>query len=242
MKYSVVKQFSNVAIDNAYSFIFKIVDFGKILSLVFWAFVDIWAAFFGIFYNFFMYIYYLFLFVIDRGSETTGPSILGAKKSPNLSKIPSISYEKTSSGMRSLTKQASAPSANEVKPKPVTIAAPKAPAPAVAKTTGTTQSTPAAVKTPEKQSTAQASGTLVPLKMSTSTKGKKSFFKSITEFIVEYFGAVKNIIVKPFKLIIGLFAKKLQPVKESDAKNAESSKGGSLIDQYMKEYEKQKRR
>ena len=64
MKYSMVKQFSNAAIDNAFNFVFKIVDFGKILLEVFWGFVDIWAAFFGIFYNFFMYFYYMFLYKI----------------------------------------------------------------------------------------------------------------------------------------------------------------------------------
>ena len=236
MKYSVVKQFSNFAIDNAYSFVFKIIDFGKILRELFWGFLDIWAAFFGIFYNFLMYIYYLFLFMIDRGSEASGPSFIGMKKSQSVSKIPGVPYDRTPSVIPSMYKK-KGPVYDDyepVKPKPASaapkvMAAPKAPA-AVAKTTETVQGTPPA----------QAAGAFTSLK--SSPKGaKKSFFKVIAEFIAEYFTAVKNIIVKPFKFIGGLFAKKLQPVKETEPKNVESSKGISLIDQYMKEYEKKKR-
>ena len=220
MKYSVVKQFSNFAIDNAYSFVFKVVDFGKILNLLFWGFVDIWAAFFGIFYNFFMYIYYLFLFMIDRGSESTGSTLIGMKKSQRVSKIPSIvDFEKTPSVVTSMYKKKSVTSAVN----PIT--------------TPVKQVKPVTVKTTE-----TAPSTLAPLKASYSGKGaRKSIFKTIFEFIVEYFTAVKNIIVKPFKFVANLFAKKLQPVKESEAKNVEPAKGGSLIDQYMKEYEKKKR-
>ena len=231
MKYTVVKQFSNFAIDNAYSFVFKVVDFGKILNELFWGFVEIWAAFFGIFYNFFMYIYYLFLFMIDRGSESTSTTIIGLKKSQRVSKIPSVSYERTPSVVPSMSKK----KVPYEPPKPATTTVTIAPT--TAKTTEPVKSAGSG--------TLPAPSTLASLKMSAPGKGaKKSFFKTIAEFIVEYLGAVKNIIVKPFKFIIGLFAKKLQPVKESDAKaksSMDSSKGGSLIDQYMKEYEKKKR-
>lgn len=70
MKYSMVKQFYNSALDNIYNFFFKWVDFGKIMIEVLWAFLEIWQAFFLIFWNFFMYIYYLLLFGIDRGAES----------------------------------------------------------------------------------------------------------------------------------------------------------------------------
>ena len=236
MKYTVVKQFSNFAIDNAYSFIFKIVDFGKILKELFWGFVEIWSAFFGIFYNFFMYIYYLFLFMIDRGSESTSTTIIGLKKSQKVSKIPSVSYERTPSPVASMSKKKAVPAYEPTKPATVSAAPKTIAAPTVAKTTEPIKSASSA--------TLQTPSTLAPLKMSSPGKGaKKSFFKTIAEFIAEYLGTVKNIIVKPFKFIIGLFAKKLQPVKESDAKakTMDPSKGGSLIDQYMKEYEKKKR-
>ncbi|MCL1865239.1 MAG: hypothetical protein FWF73_05450 [Spirochaetes bacterium] len=224
MKYSMVKQFSNFAIDNAYSFVFKIVDFGKILNLLFWGFVEIWSAFFGIFYNVFMYIYYLFLFMIDRGSESTGSTIIGLKKSQKVSKIPSVQYEPTPSVVQSMYKRK-------------TVAASNVGTPAA------TPVTPAANKTTvEIVPPGTSPSKLTSLKTPPSGKGaKKSFFKTVGEFIAEYATAVKNIIVQPFKLVGGLFAKKLQPVKEGEAKNVES-KGTSLIDQYMKEYEKQKKR
>jgi hypothetical protein len=71
MKYTMVKQFSNGAVDNIFSFLFKWVDFGKMFLEFIWSFLEIWIAFFLIFYNLYMYIYYLFLFLIDRGSETS---------------------------------------------------------------------------------------------------------------------------------------------------------------------------
>jgi hypothetical protein len=67
-----VKQFSNGAIDNAYTFIFKWVDFGKMLIEFLWSFVEIWLAFFMIFYNIILYFYYLLLYIIDFGSEEGG--------------------------------------------------------------------------------------------------------------------------------------------------------------------------
>lgn len=70
MRYTVVKQFSNQAIDNIFSFAFKWVDCGKMFLEFLWSFLEIWIAFFLIFYNIFMYFYYLFLFFIDRGAES----------------------------------------------------------------------------------------------------------------------------------------------------------------------------
>ncbi|MBN2159472.1 MAG: hypothetical protein JW807_08760 [Spirochaetes bacterium] len=71
MKYTVVKQFSNGFIDNVFSFMFKWVDCGKMFLEFLWSFLEIWIAFFLIFYNAFMYVYYLFLFLIDRGTESS---------------------------------------------------------------------------------------------------------------------------------------------------------------------------
>jgi hypothetical protein len=71
MKYTVVKQFSNGFIDNIFSFVFKWVDCGKMFLEFLWSFLEIWIAFFLIFYNAAMYVYYLFLFFIDRGTESS---------------------------------------------------------------------------------------------------------------------------------------------------------------------------
>lgn len=71
MRYTMVKQFSNGVIDNIFSFLFKWVDCGKMFLEFLWSFIEIWMAFFLIFYNVFMYVYYLFLFLIDRGTESS---------------------------------------------------------------------------------------------------------------------------------------------------------------------------
>jgi len=211
-----VKQFSNAAIDNAFSFVFKIVDFGKILVEVFWGFVDIWMAFFGIFYNFFMYFYYIFLFMIDRGSESGGPSLRTRKKSQKVSRIPSVSLDRTPSII---------PAMYRVK--------------TVAGETGKTISSSVESVTAKTADTVQK--VLAPIK-ATPKGSKKPFFKSTLEFIVEYFVTVKDILTKPFILIAEFFAGKLMPVKENEPRNAEPTRKISLIDQYMKEYEKKKKK
>ena len=220
MKYSMVKQFSNAAIDNAFSFVFKIVDFGKLLIEVFWAFVDIWLAFFGIFYNFFMYFYYIFLYMIDRGSESGGPALRTRRKSQKVSRIPSITLDKTPSIIPSMYRVKTT-AGDTGKTISASIGS------ATAKTADTVQKVISPIKAP----------------MKSNPKGsKKPFVKSALEFIVEYFVTVKEILTKPFILIAEFFAGKLMPVKEQEPKNTEPSRKISLIDQYMKEYEKQKRR
>ncbi len=220
MKYSMVKQFSNAAIDNAFSFVFKIVDFGKILVEVFWGFIDIWAAFFGIFYNFFMYFYYMFLFMIDRGSETSGPTLRSRRKSQKVSRIPSLNFDKSPSVIPSMYKVKTAAGDTG-----------KAITASVGSVTSKTADTVQKVLSPIKD----------PIK-SIPKGSKKPFFKSTLEFIVDYFVTVKEILTKPFILIAEFFAGKLTPVKENEPKSQEQGRRISLIDQYMKEYEKQKKR
>ncbi len=219
MKYSMVKQFSNAAIDNAFSFVFKIVDFGKILVEVFWGFLDIWIAFFGIFYNFFMYFYYIFLFMIDRGSESSGPALRSRRKSQKVSRIPSVSLDRTPSIIPSMykVKTVAGDTGKTISDSMVSAAS---------KTADTVQKALSPIKAPIK---------------STPKGSKKPFFKSILEFIVDYFVTVKEILTKPFILIAEFFAGKLTPVKENEPKNQEQGRRISLIDQYMKEYEKKKR-
>jgi hypothetical protein len=212
-----VKQFSNAAIDNAFSFVFKIVDFGKILVEVFWGFIDIWAAFFGIFYNFFMYFYYMFLFMIDRGSETGGPALRSRRKSQKVSRIPSLTFDKSPSVIPSMYRVKTAASDTG---KTISSSVGNA----ASKTADTVQKVLSPIKDPIK---------------SIPKGSKKPFFKTIFEFIVDYFVTVKEILTKPFILIAEFFAGKLTPVKENEPR--EQGRRISLIDQYMKEYEKKKR-
>lgn len=224
MKYSMVKQFSNAAIDNAFSFVFKIADFGKLLIEVFWAFVDIWLAFFGIFYNFFMYFYYVFLFMIDRGSESSGPTLRSRRRSQKVSRIPSVSLDRTPSIVPSMYRVKTVASDTG---KSISASVSSSMGSATAKTADTVQKVLSPIKAPIK---------------SIPKGSKKPFFKSLLEFIVEYFVTVKDILTKPFILIAEFFAGKMMPVKEHEPKNAEPSRRISLIDQYMKEYEKQKKK
>lgn len=216
MKYSMVRQFSNAAIDNAFSFIFKIVDFGKLMVEVFWAFVDIWAAFFLIFINMFMYIYYFFLFIIDRGSESAPPSPLsGRQKFQKKSKIPAFSI---TSG-----------------PNPVPAmyrVTQKAAGSAKTFTDTVDKGATAAVETVQKA---------LPALKPSGGGSKINIVKSILDFIVDFFKAIKDIVVKPFIIIADFLSGRLKPVKESEGKSSEVGKT-SLIDEYMKEYEKNRRR
>ncbi|MDA3900120.1 MAG: hypothetical protein PF637_06325 [Spirochaetes bacterium] len=73
MDYRLVKQFLNDAIDNFFNFFYKLVDFGKVIIDVFWAFMDIWYNFFMFFLNILLYFYYLLLFFIDRMTMSSAP-------------------------------------------------------------------------------------------------------------------------------------------------------------------------
>src|SRR5208337_2277662 len=90
MKYTMVKQFSNGVIDNFFTFLFKWVDCAKMFLEFVWSFIEIWLAFFFIFYNIYMYIYYLFLFLIDRGSETSASYLRFGGGYSKASHIPKI--------------------------------------------------------------------------------------------------------------------------------------------------------
>lgn len=95
MKYSMVKQFSNAAIDNIFNVFNRTVDFFKLLLDTVLAFLEIWGAFFMIFWNFLIYIYYLFLFVIDRGTESTGPAFRLRRIPTARSRTPKVNVSNT---------------------------------------------------------------------------------------------------------------------------------------------------
>ena len=219
MKYTMVKQFSNAVIDNMFGFIFKIVDFGKIMVEVFWGFVDIWAAFFLIFYNAFMYVYYLFLFMIDRSSESGGPTTYRIRRTASKrTKIPTLNLDTAPAPIPAMYKvtAAAADSGKTVVSSVQNVAS---------KTADTVQQ---AIK---------------PLKPSPIGSGsKKPLIKTLLEFIADIFKTVKDFITKPFVIIAEFLAGKLMPVKESDAKFNEVVQKRSLIDEYMKEYEKKQKK
>lgn len=203
MKYSMVRQFSNGAIDNAYSFLFKLVDFFKVLYELMWAFFEIWAAFFLVFYNIFMYIYYLILFVIDRGSEQSGP-IFRFKKMPGTSlSAPSI---KIPTGAN---------------PIPAMYGGARAAA----------------------SSTASSAQQTISSLRPSGTGAKRNILKTVLEFFASLFEGIRTVVMAPFRFIAGLFDRaKAAREKERDKdreKGPDASK--SLIDEYMKEYNRRKR-
>ncbi len=90
MKYTMVKQFSNGAADNFFNVFYRIIDFGKILLEVFWAFFDILSTIYLIFFNIFMYIYYFSLFSIEQIATFQRNIFLRGKGSQKKSNIPNI--------------------------------------------------------------------------------------------------------------------------------------------------------
>jgi len=217
MKYTMVKQFSNAAIDNAFNFVFRIIDFGKLMLEVFWAFLDIWIAFVLIFVNAFMYVYYFFLFLIDRGSESAPPAPLtGRTKFQKKSKIPTVSISKSPNPIPAMYRvtQKAAGSAGTF-----------------TETVGNTAS-----------KTAETAQKALPALKPAGGGSRINIGKSILEFIADFFKAVKEIITKPFKLIADFLSGRLKPVKDNEVKSSAPSQKTSLIDEYMKEYEKKRGR
>jgi hypothetical protein len=200
-----VKQFSNNALDNLFNFAFRWVDFGKVLLEAFWSFLYIWQAFFAIFSNLFMYIYYLFLFFIDRGSEgTTMPRLFRPAVSGRRSSTPSLDLSGTDSA-------------------PSRIAS-------AAKSVVETASSAV--------SSSVSSISSVPLPQNPAKSGQKSkILKTFGEGVIGFFIALWETLKKPGVLIREFFTNKMKPVKDTEQK----AEKRSLIDEYLQEYEKQRK-
>lgn len=208
MRYTVVKQFSNGVIDNIFAFIFKWVDCGKMFLEFLWSFLEIWIAFFLIFYNAFMYVYYLFLFFIDRGTESGAGMFRLRGSYSGSSTIPKF----------------------EITRSPSTVP-PQYGSKAVAGAAATV-----ATKTAE-----AASQTLTSFRSagSAAARGmKQSRLKVFSSAVVDFFKFLGGAFVAPFKKLVLLFdrGKEIRNQRESES---DSSK--SLIDEYIKEYERKRR-
>jgi hypothetical protein len=228
MKYTMVKQFYNAAIDNVFTFFFKIVDFGKIMIEAFWGLFDIFAAFFLIFYNLFMYVYYFFLFLIDTGSESGGATPYRIRRASKRSKIPAVQMDTSPNPIPAMYRV-----------KTGTSDAGKA----VASSVQSAASTASSVASSASNTISQ---TLKPLKPAPVGTGSKMSIKSIAkdsaEFLLDIFKTLKDFIIKPIKAIAEFLSTKLMPVKESDVKFNQAMQKRSLIDEYLKEYEKKQKK
>lgn len=94
MKYGLVHQFYNQSVDNFFKFFYKIGDFFKMLVELFWAFYDVCEAFFLIFFNLFMYVYYLLLFIIDKSSESQARVYFNIKIPKRVPFRPGMAYDR----------------------------------------------------------------------------------------------------------------------------------------------------
>jgi hypothetical protein len=204
MKYTMVKQFSNGVIDNIFSFFFKWADCGKMFLEFLWSFIEIWIALFLIFYNVFMYVYYLFLFFIDRGTESGAGMfrIRGMHGKP--SSMPKF----------------------EVSRGPTTVP-PQYGRQAVAGAADTVSKTAGA-----------AAQTFTSLRASASAGIKKSPIKAFVSTLDDFFSFITRIAAAPFKKLVLLFDRGAELRRQREA---EKDKSKSLIDEYIKEYEKKRR-
>ncbi len=208
MKYSMVRQFSNASIDNIFTFFFKIVDFGKVMNEAFWAFLEIWIAFFLIFYNAIMYVYYLFLFVIDYSAdESKGSYISFRRRKPGISHAPAISISKGPNPIPSMYGQKAGAATSMVSKSIRTAASSIKPAPV-------------------------------------SSTAKKQWGKTILEGLSDFFSTIAGFFSRPFNAVGQFFGTRMKPVRAEDMPSQHGRtkvQGKSLIDEYIKEYEKKKR-
>jgi hypothetical protein len=213
MRYTVVKQFSNGFIDNIFSFIFKWVDCGKMFLEFLWSFLEIWIAFFLIFYNAAMYVYYLFLFFIDRGTESSSGMFRLRGSYSKTSYMPKFELTKVPAsvpGMYGGAARAAADAATA----------------AVAKTTS------AAAKTTE-----AATQTLTSIR-SAAQGMKKSAISEFFSSVLDALGALGSFLLLPFKKLVLLFDRGAALRRQREEESPESK---SLISEYIKEYEQKRR-
>jgi hypothetical protein len=199
MNYTVVKQFYNNSIDNFYNFFYKIIDFAKVLVEVFWAFYEIWEAFFLIFFNLIMYLYYIILFIIDRSTESRWTIFFWRRLPRRVAYTPSKVFVKDAYN----------------------------PVPAMY---GGTSPTSARVAPVAKSMVTDAIQQL----RSAPSGARVSISRKILEFLGSLFSTAGAFILWPIKRIGTFLSERMKPVREQP-------EGKSLIDEYLKEYEKKKR-
>ncbi len=213
MKYTIVKQFYNAALDNIFTFFFKIADFFKVLYEALWVFIEIWVSFYLIFYNLIMYIYYLILYAIDRGADESQATYYSWRRVPKRSTVvPKITISK--------------------EPNPI---------PSIYGVTGSSSSGEDSIASKTASSVKSAvSSTVSDIKPFTaSSQGKRSFFKLFFEAVSNFFYSLKKVILKPFEVFVNFFQSKVKPVREEEQQKQQKSK--SLIDEYLKEYEQKRK-
>ena len=206
MDYRLVRQYANNSIDNFFNFFYKIADFFIVLIDCFWAFYDIWYCFVMVFVNFFSYLYFMFLFIVDKATFSRSSlfwrktfddsgvrKITAAYSREHYNPVPGMYGKAADSAARTISAVTNA------------VSAPKISSPV------------SAIKRPE--------------------GARKNFFKEFAEGFVNFMSKL----FKKFREFGEWFKKtilsKLSPVREEEPQGRKS-----LVDSYMKEYQKSKRR
>ncbi len=217
MNYSLVKQFSNNAIDNFFNFFYKWVDFGKVLIELFLSFADIWVTFFKIFSNAYLYVYYLFLFAIDKSTQGTTGFTFWRRIPRRVPYSPSRVFVKDIHN-------------------PVPRMYGKQTAEAAATTTVKLAKATAAGGQAVKE-TVSATVSATVQKFGNRPSGVKTDrLKKLLEFFASLFTSIKKIVTAPVRSVAEFIVRKMRPVREEEA-----GANKSLIDEYMREYEQRRR-
>lgn len=213
MNYSLVKQFSNNAIDNIFNFFYKWVDFGKVFIELILSFVDIWVTFFQIFSNAYLYFYYLILFAIDKSTQSSSGFTFWRRIPRRVAYSPSRVFVKDIHnpvpGMYG-KKTAETATATTVKLAKATAAGGQAVKDTVSATVQKFGNRPSGVKTDR--------------------------LKKLLEFFAALFKSIKNFVTAPVRSVAEFIVGKMRPVREE-----EPGANKSLIDEYMREYEQRRR-
>ena len=192
MNYRLVRQFSINMVDNVFRFFYKIIDFGKVWIDVFWAFYEIWEAFFLIFYNLFMYVYYFIIFIIDKLTESEAMLLFWRKAPKIIPYNPGSVYDRHA-------------------PNPIPAMYGKQAATAVKQTAEAAAiATRNVLENSANRLRKPASG------------GRVSIVRKLLEFFNGVFSVLKAIVVFPFKKLAGVFSHRLRPIKEDEIPRSHS--------------------
>lgn len=207
MDYRLVRQYANNSIDNIFNFFYKITDFFTVMIDCLWAFYDIWYCFAMIFINFFSYLYFMLLYVIDKATFSRA-SVLFWRKTFADSGVRKITaaysreHHNPVSGMYGRASGAAAKTVSSV---------------AGAVSSARITSPVSAIRRPE--------------------GAKKNILRELGEFFANFFSRFFRKCREFGEWFKKTVLSKLNPVREDEPQGRKS-----LVDSYMKDYQKSKRR
>lgn len=224
MDYRLVKQFSNNAVDGFFNFFYKISDFFTIMIDCLWAFYDIWYTFVMIFVNLFFYAYYFFLYVIDRLTMSRSSVFFWRRtfSDSGARKIAAAYSRDTYNPVSRMYGSVSSAASNTVST--VSSAASAGASASVAKMASAASAVTSTVSKPLPSMGRRPEG------------AKKNFFKEFGEGFINFFEKLWKKISNFGEWFNKAVLSKLKPVRDEEPQGRKS-----LVESYVKEYEKKKR-